>query len=158
MLVLALLTGCDQEPIRVSEAAETPDGASTSRPSGVRFDAMEEPLHRELAEGLVIETLARGRGDLRSRVGDRLTVHYAGFVQETGEEFESSRKSGIPFRFRLGDKRVVEAWERGLEGVRAGSTVRIQAPSKLAHGSRPWSQVPTEADLAFEIEVIRIER
>src|SRR3989338_8011170 len=65
-----------------------------------------------------IDVLAEGAEGLEAQNGDRLTVHYTGTLED-GTEFDSSR-GGTPFVVTLGENRVIQGWEYGLQGVKVG--------------------------------------
>jgi len=153
LVLLPWIAACgDSGPATVDPpppADAPPAEATASRPAA-------SPARRSLPAGLVLETLAEGEGT-DVRVGDRVTVHFAGRVAATGEEFASTARSGVPFTFRVGSGDVIPGWERGLVGVREGSRVRLEVPAALAYGEAGWGPVPAEADLVFEIRVVRVE-
>ena len=62
---------------------------------------------------LEIETIVEGSG-VESKVGDSLTVHYTGMLED-GTKFDSSVDRGTPFNFILGIGQVIEGWEKGME-------------------------------------------
>ena len=150
-----LLGSCDREPVHVSEAAAP---RSSIRPAEDAPVPVEEPWRRELAGGLVVELIEPGPGRRAARIGDVLTLHYSLRVAGEEEALESTAKSGIPFRFRLGEGEVVQAWERGLVGLRGGSRLRIEAPAALCYGDSAHGRVPPNSDLVFEIDLVRVER
>lgn len=44
--------------------------------------------------------------------GDKLKMHYAGKLKETGEQFDSSYDRGTPFEFKLGAGQVIKGWDQ----------------------------------------------
>jgi FKBP-type peptidyl-prolyl cis-trans isomerase len=61
---------------------------------------------------LEIETIVEGSG-VESKVGDSLTVHYTGMLED-GTKFDSSVDRGTPFNFILGIGQVIEVYQSPL--------------------------------------------
>jgi FKBP-type peptidyl-prolyl cis-trans isomerase FkpA len=94
--------------------------------------------------------------------GRVLTVHYTGWLYNQEEEdnkgaqFDSSRE-GEPFRFQLGAGQVISGWDRGLTGMRVGGIRRLVIPPSLAYGDTRNGQIPPNATLVFDIELLAVE-
>ncbi|HEX6192054.1 MAG TPA: FKBP-type peptidyl-prolyl cis-trans isomerase [Chitinophagaceae bacterium] len=52
---------------------------------------------------------------------------------------------------------LIPGWQAGLPLIAIGGTLRLIVPSSLAYGCRPYSTLPGNAVLFFEIELVRIE-
>lgn len=106
-------------------------------------------------EKVEIEVLKEGEGDV-SKVGDTLTVHYTGTL-ENGSKFDSSVDRGTPFRFTLGNHSVIEGWEQGMLGMKAGEIRKLHIPYELAYGETGYPPIiPEKANLYFEVELLEI--
>lgn len=92
-----------------------------------------EVLDGDPPDELVIETLIEGSGEGAS-AGDTLVVHYVGVAWSSGQEFDSSWDRGQAFTLTL-PGRVIEGWNRGLEGIKVGERRRLVIPPELAYGS-----------------------
>lgn len=84
---------------------------------------------------LVIEDLVEGDGE-EARPGQEVTVHYVGVAWSTGRQFDSSWDRDEPFQFGLGAGQVIQGWDRGVAGMRAGGRRRLTIPPGLGYGSR----------------------
>ena len=73
-------------------------------------------------QGMKVEVLKQGAGEA-SKTGDKVTVHYTGTL-ESGAKFDSSLDRGEPFSFTLGQNRVIQGWELGVLGMKAGEKRR----------------------------------
>ena len=51
-------------------------------------------------------------------------VHYEGRLVETGALFDSSRARGKPFRFTLGEGKVIGGWEVGVSSMQVPESGR----------------------------------
>lgn len=105
--------------------------------------------------------LAVGTGD-EAVSGNVLTVHYTGWLYDPtktdskGLQFGTSR-GGEAFALTLGVGAVIEGWEKGLLGMKAGGIRRLVIPPSLAYGTVRNGPIPGNAALVFEIEVLTIE-
>lgn len=106
-------------------------------------------------EKLVIEDIKIGTGD-EVKAGDTVSVHYVGKLQ-TGEEFDSSKKRGVPFEFTVGEGRVIAGWEQGLLGMKVGGERILVIPPELAYGDRAIGPIPPNSTLVFSIELIEVK-
>ena len=104
---------------------------------------------------LEIETIVEGSG-VESKVGDSLTVHYTGMLED-GTKFDSSVDRGTPFNFILGIGQVIEGWEKGMEGMKVGEKRKLTIQPEYAYGERGFPGViPPNATLIFEVELLEI--
>lgn len=107
-------------------------------------------VYRE--SGLGIKMIEEGTGDL-PKVGDKVTVHYTGYL-ENGTKFDSSVDRGKPFSFALGTGQVIKGWDEGVGLLKIGSKAFLRIPADLGYGSIARGQIPANATLIFEVEVI----
>ncbi len=121
----------------------------------------------ELAPGMTGEIVEKKNGlawvDLRLGAGDAVkrgrtvTVEYTGWLED-GTKFDSSRDRGRPFSFQVGARRVILGWDQGVVGMKIGGRRKLMIPAKLGYGrSGAGDDIPPNADLVFEVEVLRIE-
>jgi peptidylprolyl isomerase len=111
----------------------------------------------EASDELQVITLEPGEGEA-AEVGDVVIVHYRGWLQETGEQFDTSYDRGQPFPVQLGQGQVIQGWEQGLIGVQPGELRLLVIPSDLAYGEvgTPGGPIPANADLVFGVEVVEV--
>ena len=93
--------------------------------------------------------------------GDRVEVHYTGWLDndgEKGQKFDSSVDRGRTFSFILGTGRVIKGWDEGVAGMKIGGKRTLYIPSELGYGSRGSGRaIPPNADLIFDVEMISIK-
>ena len=89
----------------------------------------------EPATELAVNDLVEGEGP-EAAEGDSVWVHYVGFAQSSGEQFDASWDRGIdqPIAFTLGIGQVIAGWDQGLEGMRVGGRREIIIPPELGYG------------------------
>ncbi len=171
-LALAILAGCTQptmekKPARpAASAAKTAAAADSTVPSptsagpqatGAEKQAAEKTgVERTEAGGLKITDLVLGTGAV-AEPGMSVTVHYRGTLKD-GTEFDSSRKHGEPFTFRLGAGQVIPGWDQGVKGMKVGGKRKLVVPPELAYGERgAGGVIPPNATLTFEVELLDVK-
>ena len=88
-------------------------------------------------------------------MGQTVTVHYIGWL-ENGTEFNNSHKApGKPVEFKLGQ--VIEGWNEGLSTMKVGGKRKLFIPSNLAYGAQARPGIPANSNLIFEIELLGIK-
>ena len=88
------------------------------------------------------------------KASDTVTVDYTGAFASSGLVFESSKDSGQPATFPLGE--VIKGWTQGIPGMQVGGTRRLLIPSDLAYGPEGRGTIPGNADLVFDVTLIKI--
>ena len=105
--------------------------------------------------GLTI--IEKGRVDEPAKVGDTVSVHYTGKLED-GTQFDSSIPRGEPFTFTIGQHHVIAGWEEGLVGTHVGTKRTLIIPGKLGYGAAGMPPtIPGNATLIFDIEVTAIK-
>jgi peptidylprolyl isomerase len=91
--------------------------------------------------------------------GDCLQVKYSGVVAATGSVFQENFDQTTAFQFQLGHGQVIQGWDQGLVGVKAGGVRRLVIPAALAYGSSPpaGSNIPANADLVFTVKILAVK-
>ena len=64
----------------------------------------------ELIEKYSIQTLVDGEADTQPAVGDQVSMHYAGELED-GTKFDSSYDRGTPLDIRIGRGQVITCWD-----------------------------------------------
>jgi peptidylprolyl isomerase len=104
---------------------------------------------------LRIQDIVVGEGK-EVKKGALITAHYRGWLGD-GSEFDSSYKKGEPFTCVLSNKRVIQGWVMGLQGMKVGGKRQLWVPAHLAYGERKiGSMIPANSDLNFEIELLEV--
>jgi len=98
------------------------------------------------------------RPDQKAQNGDKVTVHYGGFLQD-GKKFDSSFDRREPFTFSLGVGQVIPGWDQGLLGVCTGEERHLVVPSPLAYGDKGAGDViPPGAILLFDVVIVKVQK
>jgi len=118
-------------------------------------DASQDPPMTVTPSGLKIIDVQIGTG--REAVANtNVTVHYDGCLED-GKEFDSSRRRGQPFQFRLGAGQVIKGWDEGLVGMKEGGKRQLVIPPELGYGRQgAGGVIPPNATLVFDVELLRV--
>ena len=104
---------------------------------------------------MVIDDILVGTG-AEVTEGDAVVVHYIGTLQN-GQEFDSSKKRGVPFEFTVGEGRVIRGWEEGLIGMKVGGQRILVIPPDMAYGDAEVGPIPPNSTLVFAIELLEVK-
>lgn len=94
--------------------------------------------------------------------GRSLTVHYTLWLydptaaESKGRQMQTS-VGGSPFSFTLGVGGVIRGWDVGVVGMRVGGTRRLTIPPDLAYGSAGQGDIPPNASLVFDIQLLSVQ-
>lgn len=120
-------------------------------------DAPEKEKLEKTERGVEYRDITVGDGK-EAQPGDRVRVHYTGWLKENGRKFDSSRDGfgQEPFEFMIGEGRVIQGWDEGVPGMKVGGKRKLVIPSRLAYGLSGQGDIPPSADLIFEVELVEV--
>lgn len=96
----------------------------------------------------------KGAG-VHAELNKLVQVHYIGSFMD-GKVFDSSRERGKPIEFILGTGRVIPGWEEGIALMNVGDRYKLIIPSDLAYGKNGSGEIPPDATLIFDVELIGV--
>ncbi|MBB4212648.1 FKBP-type peptidyl-prolyl cis-trans isomerase [Rhodothalassium salexigens DSM 2132] len=102
--------------------------------------------------GLRYKVLTAG-GGAQPGPGDMVRVHYEGRLAD-GTVFDSTYDRDKPAVFAV--RGVIRGWQEALLMMREGDKWLLEIPSYLAYGKNGTDTIPPDADLTFEVELIKI--
>ncbi len=106
------------------------------------------------ATGLKYIEIEQGAG-ITPSTGQRVSVHYTGWLESDGSKFDSSLDRGQPFEFTLGQGNVIAGWDEGLATMKVGDKRRFIIPPDLGYGAQGSPPViPENATLIFDVELL----
>lgn len=103
--------------------------------------------------GLQYKIVAPGTG-ASPKGDDIVVVNYKGTLID-GTEFDSSYKRNMPAEFPI--KGVIPGWTEGLQLMKKGGKAMFFVPPELGYGDRPRQQIPANATLIFDVELLDIK-
>ena len=74
-----------------------------------------------------------------AEVGDTVSVHYVG-TKDDGEQFDSSRESGIPLTFVIGDGSMIPGFDQWVRGLHVGEKKTVRIEPAEAYGDKVIQQ------------------
>ncbi|MCW1147690.1 peptidylprolyl isomerase [Flavobacterium lacisediminis] len=111
---------------------------ATTTPSGLKYIVLQE-----------------GTGN-KPVATSNVKVHYTGMFLD-GKVFDSSVQRGESIDFGL--NQVIKGWTEGVQLMKEGAKYKFYIPSNLAYGERgAGGVIPPNADLIFEVELIKINQ
>jgi FKBP-type peptidyl-prolyl cis-trans isomerase FkpA len=133
-----------------------PAGAATTmsyKPAAVKTAAAKTVT---LPDGLKYTDVKVGKGAM-PRAGQTAIVHYTGTFLN-GKKFDSSRDSGKPLEFTLGQHGVISCWDEAVATMRVGGRRKLVCPPRLAYGERGYPPViPPNTTLNFDVELVGVK-
>lgn len=123
-----------------NESNSTGGDSSMDNPQGTNLEIKDE----KVGDGAAAAT------------GKKVTVHYTGTLTD-GTKFDSSVDRNEPFTFTLGEGRVIQGWEQGIQGMKVGGKRKLTIPPSLGYGSQANGPIPANSTLIFEVELLKVE-
>jgi peptidylprolyl isomerase len=120
----------------------TPDGVP-----GVTIPSSAAPTDLRVAQ------LIRGAGEVVEE-GQKVTLHYSGFLWDSSEKFDSSWDSGEAVQFQMQDGALIEGFLSAVIGQPVGSQVIAVIPPALGYGDAGAGTIPPGATLVFVIDIL----
>ena len=106
------------------------------------------------SSGLKYEDLKEGNGD-EARSGKLVSVLYTGWLTD-GTKFHSNTDRKKPFSFEVGSSQVIKGWNEGVVGMKVGGKRKLTIPPELAYSTKGRGQIPPDATLIFELELLKV--
>lgn len=118
-------------------------------------DNSKKPGIVTTSSGLQYKVLVEGTGATPTEA-DNVTTHYTGMTMDN-KVFDSSIERGQPATFPVGG--VIRGWTEALQLMKVGSKYQLFIPPDLGYGENPppGSNIPANAVLIFEVELISID-
>lgn len=106
----------------------------------------------DLSDKVTFTDLVIGSGERVVGKGDIVEIKYRGTLASNDQEFD---KGNLKFQVFGGE--VVKGFDHSCLGMRSGGKRHCQIPASLGYGKRGSPpEIPPNADLVFEIELIRL--
>lgn len=110
-----------------------------------------KPGVKVTASGLQYEVLKSGNGGPKPGPASQVKVHYHGTLTD-GHVFDSSVQRNEPLEIGLDG--VIKGWTEGLQLMSVGDKWKFTIPPEIGYGPRGQGDIPPNAVLIFEIELL----
>ena len=131
-----------------SSQAVSPSTAQLARE--VPYTVEDSTQSLELDGGVQVFFIQKGSG-VKPNLQRNILFHYHGMLTD-GTVFDSSFDRGQPLDSPL--RNLIQGWQQALVQVPLGSKVRLIIPPELGYGAQGSTNVPPNATLIFDIELI----
>ncbi len=156
LICLSALTGCNSSSeVATTKPSPTPETAATPVPSQIASPTPGEM--KTTPSGLQYQDTQIGVGP-RPLMSQNVKVAYVGKFLD-GHKFD-----GGLVDFTIGETGIIKGWnlgvggssKEGIDAMRVGGKRKIIVPPQLGYGDQPYSTIPGNSTLVFELELIRI--
>jgi FKBP-type peptidyl-prolyl cis-trans isomerase FkpA len=155
-----------QDEQLASESTSNTASDSATQPTHAAESAMthcppvDDGGHVDIAPGLRASILTKGEGRI-AVIGDYVDVHTTLWLHdataEGGRGLEIWSSGGVePFGFPLGRGRVIKGWDMGVPCMQVGETRELIIVGDLAYGPGGRGEIPPNATLLFNIELVKL--
>jgi len=103
--------------------------------------------------GLQIIDIEVGTG-AEAALASTITIDYTGWLAD-GTVFDSTVDSGQPLTYPV--NQFIDGWKEGIPGMKEGGKRRLIIPSDLAYGPGGYGNIPPDAELTFDVELLAVE-
>eukprot|EP00322_Chrysochromulina_rotalis_P011588 CAMPEP_0115847404 /NCGR_PEP_ID=MMETSP0287-20121206/10366_1 /TAXON_ID=412157 /ORGANISM="Chrysochromulina rotalis, Strain UIO044" /LENGTH=233 /DNA_ID=CAMNT_0003301239 /DNA_START=27 /DNA_END=728 /DNA_ORIENTATION=+ len=135
--------------------------AATTEFSDSKAMPVEKPttLEEDIASAATDVSVIRievGDQETYPQYGDTCHMHYRGMLQSDGTQFDSSYERGREFSFKIGHGKVIKGWDIAIGRMSVGEKALLMVPSSLAYGPAGNGPIPPNADLKFEVHLVKV--
>jgi FKBP-type peptidyl-prolyl cis-trans isomerase FklB len=144
-----------QDTMRELQQVQFAKIAEKNKKEGAAFLAENKKKEgvKTLPSGLQYKVIREGKGATPA-AADAVTTHYRGTFIDGGE-FDSSYRRNEPATFPV--KGVIKGWTEALQLMKVGDKWQLYVPSDLAYGPQGRDEIPPNATLIFDIELLDVK-
>jgi FKBP-type peptidyl-prolyl cis-trans isomerase len=137
-------------------SSTTPPPADARRPEEAPT-AIADDAWAESETGLRTADLVVGAGDVAA-MGSPVVVEYTGWLEDSSEMFDSSKRRARPLLFTMGrGDAPIPGWDEAVEGMQVGGKRAAVFPPELAFGQTGrLPRIPRNATIRFEFELVAV--
>lgn len=156
LICLFALAACNSSTeVATTKPSPTPEATATPAPTPAASPVPGEM--KTTPSGLQYQDLQIGVGP-RPLMGQNVKVAYVGKFPD-GHKFD-----GGVVDFTIGETTILKGWnlgvggssKEGIDAMRVGGKRKIIVPPQLGYGDKPYSTIPANSTLVFDLELIRI--
>jgi peptidylprolyl isomerase len=145
---LMLLAACQSGTDPGSPSNPATDTFATSL--GVNIAQMTK-----ISDALYIQDLVVGNGVTTAASGRSVSVTYTGWLPD-GTQFDSN-VGKTPRTFTLGAGLVIQGWDLGILGMRAGGKRRLVIGSAMGYGAGGNGAIRPNTTIVFDVQLLSVQ-
>jgi tetratricopeptide (TPR) repeat protein len=107
-------------------------------------------------DGKVTKEIIREGTGANPIEGQRVQVHYTATIASTGVQFDTSRSTGRPYRFKVGATEP-KTWSLGIQTMKVGELARFVVPPEYGNAAAGPETIPPDATIIIEAELLDIQ-
>jgi len=135
---------------------DVPAGLPTVKSSGAKVTGLDfAKAAKKPGTKLQVIPLRDGTGP-KVRAQSLVTFNYFGEVYGGTKPFDESF-SKQPVTFALGMHKLIQGWDKGLVGLKAGSRVMLVVPPGEGYGSAAQQNIPANSTLVFVVDILGVD-
>ncbi|HEU4758900.1 MAG TPA: FKBP-type peptidyl-prolyl cis-trans isomerase [Dehalococcoidia bacterium] len=157
LVLMATLGGGSGGNQTAASGTQTPTASVTAAAGGP--DSPPEVTGKETATGTGLKyiEIVEGTGAQPAQ-GQTVVVNYTGWLEASGQKFDSSLDRGQPFEFAIGVGQVIKGWDEGVATMKVGGKRRLTIPPELGYGAAgAGASIPANATLIFDVELVGVK-
>jgi FKBP-type peptidyl-prolyl cis-trans isomerase FkpA len=121
-------------------------------------EAEKEPKWITTESGLKYRDITIGVGD-PAKITDQVETHYTLWLADgmkKGKRIQSSKDTGQPFPFAVGQPGLIKGWNEGMVGMKPGGVRELIIPPDIGYGAKGRPPIiPGNSTLYFEIDLLK---
>ncbi|ORX53070.1 FKBP-like protein [Hesseltinella vesiculosa] len=109
-------------------------------------------------QGITKNVIRQGTGS-NVMEHDLVSVHYDGYIQDTGYRFDSSTALNSPLTFVVGQSQVLPSLEQVIKTMRVGEQAEILIDANKGYNEQGRPPIiPANASLRFDLTLLSVEQ
>jgi FKBP-type peptidyl-prolyl cis-trans isomerase len=113
----------------------------------------KDPDVTTLKSGLQYKVVKKGTGGKSPKAEDKVTIHYRGSLI-SGVVFDETYARREPANLFVNE--VIKGFSEALQLMKEGDKLQLFIPTDLAYGAKPPPNIPPNAALIFELELLKV--
>jgi FKBP-type peptidyl-prolyl cis-trans isomerase FkpA len=148
--LVAVTNGCVKGSSLTPCTNKTPQSEQADMLAYAAAQGFNMSLH---PNGMYYEVVNPGSGAIALETS-RIFVRYTGRLISSNAIFDQQQNHTLT-GWTLNT--LIQGWQVGVPLIQVGGKIRLIVPSSLAYGCQPYSSLPGNAVLFFEIELVEIQ-
>jgi peptidylprolyl isomerase len=112
-------------------------------------------LMTRISDALYYQELVPGQGVTTAQPGRSVSVTYTGWLPD-GTQFDSN-VGKTPLTFTLGAGQVIQGWDLGILGMRAGGKRRLVIGSAMGYGAGGNGAIRPNTTIVFDVQLLSVQ-